>query len=337
MKTYKICLVCSAGGHLNQMKELIAPLSAVSDVYLVTLDREDSRTLLKQHIRHYFIRDIRDQGTLLSNFSDSLRVFLKEKPDIVITTGAGSALWTCLLARLFFKKVIYIESFARVEEPSAFGKFIYRFASKVLYQWPKLKNFYKKGIYAGSIFNINLNSVTKKEAQVFVTVGSTEFQFNRLLKDIDDLIEQGVIKEKVIAQVGTCDYVPRNFEHFRWISFAEMQKLMQQSKYTVTHSGTGSIVNALQMGAKVITVPRLVKYGEHLDDHQLEIASEFKALGLLMVSNNSGELKNAVTAMEHFVPSGSLDNTKFFKELSSVLNVPLVAGTGRSAKNKEIL
>ncbi len=330
MKTYKICLVCSAGGHLNQMKELIAPLSAVSDVYLVTLDREDSRTLLKQHIRHYFIRDIRDNGNLLSNFSDSLKVFLKEKPDIVITTGAGSALWTCLLARLFFKKVIYIESFARVEEPSAFGKFIYKFATKVLYQWPKLKNFYKRGIYAGSIFNINLNSGAKKLEQVFVTVGSTEFQFNRLLKDIDDLIEQGFIKEKVIAQVGTCDYTPRNFDHFKWVSFTEMQKLMQQSKYTVTHSGTGSIVNALQMGAKVITVPRLAKNGEHLDNHQLEIAGEFKALGLLMVSNNSGELKNAVTAMEHFVPSGSLNNTRFFKELSAVLKVPLVA------ENKEI-
>jgi UDP-N-acetylglucosamine transferase subunit ALG13 len=336
MKTYKICLVCSAGGHLNQIKELIDPLLKVSDVYLVTLDREDSRTLLKSNVRHYFIRDIRDRGNLFHNFTDSLKVFLREKPDIVITTGAGSALSTCLLAKMFFKKVIYIESFARVEEPSAFGKFISRFANHVLFQWPKLKNYYRKGVYAGSIFNINLNSGEKKMEQVFITVGSTEFQFNRLLKDIDDLIDQGIIKQKVIAQIGTCEYVPRNFEHFKWCSFVEMQKLMLQSKYTITHSGTGSIVNALQMGAKVITVPRLAKYGEHLDNHQLEIANEFKALGLLIVSNSPVELKNAVIKMEHFAPKGSLNNHKFFKVLSEVLKMPVVAGTDKAIEVKEI-
>ncbi len=323
MKTYKICLVCSAGGHLNQIKELILPLSKVSDVYLVTLNREDSRTLLKSSIRHYFIRDIRDQGSLISNFTDSLKVFRKEMPDVVITTGAGSALSTCLLARLSFKKVFYIESFARVEEPSAFGKFIYRFADKVLYQWPKLKNFYPKGIYAGSIFNITLNSEEKKAEQVFVTVGSTEFQFDRLLKNIDDLIDKGIIAQKVIAQIGNCEYIPRNFDYFKWCSYSEMQKLMQQSKFTITHSGTGSIVNAIQMGAKVIAVPRLAKFGEHLDNHQIEIANEFATLGLLKMISNEDELKTAILEIENFKPTGKLSNQEFFKELSGVLKMEI--------------
>lgn len=324
MKACKVCLVCSAGGHLNQIKELIAPLSKVSDVYLVTLEREDSRTLLKSGVRHYFIRDIRDGGNMLLNFTDSLKIFSSEKPDIIITTGAGAALSTCLIGKMLLKKIIYIESFARVESPSAFGKVIYRFASKVLYQWPNLTKFYKKGIFAGSIFNINLNSFDKKAPQVFVTVGSTEFQFDRLLKDIDDLVERGIISQKVIAQTGTCKYQPRNYEHFKWCSFDDMQKFMSQSEYTITHSGTGSIVNALQSGAKVITVPRMMDYEEHLDNHQLEIAAEFKELGLLMVANNKTELEVSVKSVNNFIPEGNLNNKKFFEELSKVLKFEIV-------------
>lgn len=321
MKSYKICLVSSAGGHLNQIKELIAPLSAANDVFLVTLDREDSRSLLKSKIRHYFVRDIRDKGNLLLNFADSFKIFKKEKPDVVITTGAGAAISLCLLSKIFFRKLIYIESFARVEEPSAFGKFIYRLGSHTLYQWPDLKNFYKKGIYAGSVFNISFNAATNKASRVFVTVGSTEFQFNRLLQEIDRLTERGIITHKVIAQIGNSSYVPKNYEFFDWCSYPKMQELMLSSKYTITHSGTGSIVNALQLGVKVITVPRLMKYKEHLDDHQLEIAKEFEDLGLLMVAYDMDQLEEKICNENNFIPSGSLNNKRFFKELSGILTM----------------
>lgn len=327
MKRYKICLVCSAGGHLNQIKELIAPLQNESDTFLVTMDREDSRTLLNSGVRHYFVRDIRDNGNLFTNFLDSLKIFLNEKPDFVITTGAGAALSTCLIAKLFFKKVIFIESFARVEEPSSFGKLISKFADYTFFQWPKLQKFYQKGIYAGSIFNIDLNSAEQKKKQVFITVGSTEFQFNRLLQEVDNYVERGIIKHTVIAQVGSSNYVPKNFESFKWCNFQTMQKLMQESSYVITHSGTGSIVNALQLGAKVIAVPRLQKFKEHLDDHQLEIANEFEQLGLVMVPNEVRNLEKCINSVDSFVPSGSLNNTLFFKSLFRILNFKEVNST----------
>ncbi len=322
MKTYKICLVCSAGGHFNQIKELINPLIRKSDIFLVTLNREDSMSFLNSTIhRHYFIRDIRDNGNLLTNIIDSISVFLKERPDIVITTGAGAAMATCLIAKLFFKKVIFIESFARVDKPSTFGRRINRFSDFTLYQWPKLGDYYKNRIYSGSIFNITIGNRKIKKNQVFVTVGSSEYQFNRLLQQLDNLVESGIIKQRVIAQIGLSDYKPKNYEYFKWCDFSEMQNIMSESEYVISHSGTGSIVNALQMGTKVIVVPRSAKYNEHIDNHQFEIADEFKKLGFVLVSNEVDDLADCINSIESFIPSGNLQNTRLLDQLFRILNL----------------
>ena len=112
---------------------------------------------------------------------------------------------------------------------------------------------------------------------IFITLGSQKFQFNRLLKAVDELN----LKEEIFAQIGYSDYIPKNFKYKRFMDRNEFSSYINKSDVIITHGGTGAIMGALKKGKKVIAVPRLSEYGEHVDDHQLQIIEEFKELNLL--------------------------------------------------------
>lgn len=116
---------------------------------------------------------------------------------------------------------------------------------------------------------------------IFVTVGSQKFQFNRLLKKIDELIEKKVITDKVFAQIGASDYKPVNYEYVDFMTQEEFIKKLEECNLLITHAGTGVIVNAVKREKKVIATPRLAKYGEHVDDHQIQLIQQFDELNFI--------------------------------------------------------
>ena len=103
---------------------------------------------------------------------------------------------------------------------------------------------------------------------IFVTTGSQKFQFNRLLQKIDLLIEEGMIREEVFAQIGVSDYQPKHYEYCRFLDREGFTGKLRECRMVITHGGTGVIIGAVKQGKKVIAVPRLASYGEHVDDHQ---------------------------------------------------------------------
>lgn len=125
---------------------------------------------------------------------------------------------------------------------------------------------------------------------IFVTLGSQKFQFNRLLKAVDELIEQGVIKEDVFAQTGYSDYQPQNYKYKPFLDRGEFAEWEGKADVVITHGGTGAIIGAVKKGKKVIAVPRLAKYGEHVDDHQLQLIEEFKGQNLICACTETEEL-----------------------------------------------
>lgn len=127
---------------------------------------------------------------------------------------------------------------------------------------------------------------------IFVTLGSQKFQFNRLLKAIDELIEKGVIQEDVFAQTGYSDYEPKNFKYKQFLDREEFSAYQDKSDLIITHGGTGAIVGALKKEKKVIAVPRLAKYGEHVDDHQLQIIDIFTETNYIFACKECDELSN---------------------------------------------
>jgi UDP-N-acetylglucosamine transferase subunit ALG13 len=116
---------------------------------------------------------------------------------------------------------------------------------------------------------------------IFVTLGSQKFQFDRLLQKLDELIEKGVITEPVTAQIGASNYLPKHFEYVRFMDREQFAKTMDACEIVVTHGGTGVIITAVKKGKKVIAVPRLAMYGEHVDDHQLQLLQQFDELQII--------------------------------------------------------
>lgn len=117
---------------------------------------------------------------------------------------------------------------------------------------------------------------------IFVTLGSQKFQFNRLLKEIDRLIENDVLQEEVFAQIGYSDYLPKNYKYKDFLSRDEFMEYEAKADLVITHGGTGAIIGAVKKGKKVIAVPRLAKFEEHVDDHQLQLISQFTDMKLIV-------------------------------------------------------
>ena len=105
---------------------------------------------------------------------------------------------------------------------------------------------------------------------IFVTVGSRSYPFDRLFKRLDALYEDGTLTEPLFAQVGTSVYKPQHYVYKDFISPDEFEKKIREANIVVTHGASGSIMKALNAGKKVIAVTRLEKYGEHINDHQIQ-------------------------------------------------------------------
>ena len=125
---------------------------------------------------------------------------------------------------------------------------------------------------------------------ILVTVGTQKFQFDRLFKNLDELVAQGKIQDEIIAQIGYSKYNPQNFKSYDMIELNKMEAYIKQADLIITHGGTSSIILALKNRKKVVVVPRLKRFGEHVDNHQLEIANMYFKLGLIEVVEDINQL-----------------------------------------------
>ena len=154
---------------------------------------------------------------------------------------------------------------------------------------------------------------------ILVTLGTQDKNFVRLLEKIDQLINNGLIKDKVIVQAGFTKYNSENMEIFDLIPQDEFNDLMDKADIIITHGGVGNIISALEKNKKVIAVPRLAKYGEHINDHQTQIIAKFNALGYIIGLQDVDELDDAVKQIKKFKPKKFVhDNSKMLNLVSEI-------------------
>ena len=150
----KICLISSSGGHLEQIKQLKEIRKKYDCFYVVS--RTKATKAMKQN--HYIVSDLVRKNKvvmvlrMIRMMFEQLGIFLKERPDVILTTGAAVAIPMCVIGKVFFKKVIYIESFARMNTPNKTGMLIYKFADLFIIQWKELNKYYPNAVYGGSIY-----------------------------------------------------------------------------------------------------------------------------------------------------------------------------------------
>ena len=145
---------------------------------------------------------------------------------------------------------------------------------------------------------------------IFVTLGTQDKSFHRLLEAIDKSIEKGEIKEKVIVQAGYTKYESKNMEIVDQISQEEFNKLMSRCSLLITHGGVGSILTAIKKGKKVIAAPRLKKYKEHTNDHQKQIIKELESQGYILALRDFNQLGKVLKKAERFKQKKFTSNTE---------------------------
>ncbi|MDF4190751.1 PssD/Cps14F family polysaccharide biosynthesis glycosyltransferase [Ligilactobacillus salivarius] len=148
----KVCLVGSSGGHLTHLY-MLKDFWKDKDRFWVTFDKEDARSILKNEkvISCYYPTN-RNIKNLIKNTFLAIRVLLKEKPDLIISSGAAVAVPFFYIGKILGAKLIYIEVFDRIDKPTVTGKLVYPIADKFIVQWEEQKKVYPKAINLGSIF-----------------------------------------------------------------------------------------------------------------------------------------------------------------------------------------
>ena len=129
---------------------------------------------------------------------------------------------------------------------------------------------------------------------IFVCTGSRNYQFDRLIKKLDELIEEKVIEDEVFVQIGNSTYLPKYMQYKAFVDASEYKHYQQEADIVITHGGTGSIVGALKSEKNVIAVPRLAEFGEHIDGHQLQIVGEFEKKGYILAVRDMTELADKI-------------------------------------------
>ncbi len=156
---------------------------------------------------------------------------------------------------------------------------------------------------------------------VLVLLGTQNLSFKRLLDAIQFQIDKGHIKEKVIVQAGSTQYQSKNMEIFTLIPMEELSNLIKKADLIITHGGVGSIMEGIKHHQKIIAVPRLKKYKEHVNDHQLQIVKEFSNLGYLLALNDLDEFAKALKDIKTFKPLDyKANNDKMIKLIAEYID-----------------
>lgn len=150
----KICFAASTGGHFEQLM-MLKPLMDKYDSFIIT--EQTIYDVNKENRKMYYIKQVnRHEASFLFkmivNSFKTLEIFIKEKPDVVISTGALATIPICILSKMFRKKLIFIESFAKVTSPTLTGKLLYKFADQFYVQWEEMLKVYPNAIFKGGIY-----------------------------------------------------------------------------------------------------------------------------------------------------------------------------------------
>jgi beta-1,4-N-acetylglucosaminyltransferase len=145
---------------------------------------------------------------------------------------------------------------------------------------------------------------------ILLTLGTYPLSFNRLLSAVDSGLEKGLIKKEIFAQIGHSTYLPKCMKYKKLLPKNEFDELLRASTAIISHAGMGSISLALEANKPLLAFPRLKKFGEHVNDHQLHTAIKFEKLQHILAAYNEEELYRKIPFLHNFTPKKRYSNPK---------------------------
>lgn len=147
---------------------------------------------------------------------------------------------------------------------------------------------------------------------ILVTLGTQKFQMDRLIQAVDQLAE--VVSEEIFVQSGNSTYEPKHCRAQNFVDAQEFQKMIEECSVLITHSGVGTIMRGIRAGKPVVVVPRLAKFHEHVDDHQVQIAEAFASKNCILYCEDLTKLAETVerartwTFSPYHVPKSNVED-----------------------------
>lgn len=144
----KVCIVSSCGGHLTEVRALRQAFARYAHFYVL-----NDRVLLPADMegRTYFIRHSERDLLFVVNLVEAWRILRRERPDVILSTGAGPAVPFALVGRLLGIPSVFVETFTRISKPSLTARIMYHLAARFIYQWPSLARYFPRGVYGGML------------------------------------------------------------------------------------------------------------------------------------------------------------------------------------------
>lgn len=150
---------------------------------------------------------------------------------------------------------------------------------------------------------------------ILVMLGTQNNSFHRLLEEIDKLVKKGIINDEIIVQAGYTKYNSKNMKILGLMPKEELEKYQEKADLIITHGGVGSIISSIEKGKKVIAIPRLHEYQEHVNDHQIEIVEKYSNENLIIGCKQVSDLEKAIKKVKKFTPK------KFERSNSKMLEI----------------
>ncbi len=323
-KKIKIALVCTQGGHFEQMTNLSDFYNCYDHFWITNKNKQTQSQLNNERAYYIEMAHFKRPWTYLHQVAPVLKIFAKEKPTHVISTGSGrTALLPFLLSRFLKIKFIYIDTFSRVHGHSKFGTFLLKTKNRIYTQWKDTKN--KKAVYIGPIFKQQGNYNKCKGAEyIFVTVGTRDEPFTRLIKGVEDLVKKGIIKEKVLVQAGHTKYNSEHVESFDFCAPQKVDELIQNAKYVITQESAGIGTQCLKCRTKFLVMPRDYRYGElpTKSDMKEDLHYRLEELGYTKVVKNTNELEKAILNIDCIKTGFDFNNSMAISNLHKAVEEP---------------
>jgi beta-1,4-N-acetylglucosaminyltransferase len=326
MKTsqIKLALIATSGGHFEQLTNLAPFYNDYEHFWITNKNQQTVSELENEKVYYIKAGHFTRPWTYLSHFPIFWRVFSKEKPSHILSTGSGRTGFIAFYFSILFKiKFIYIDTFSRVNNLTKFGKFLINSGIKIYTQWPN-KTATSKVEYIGPVFNANFHypPIINTPQYILVTLGTRTENFTRLIKIIEELKNKNIIKEHVKIQAGFTQYRSNLVEIFDFCSQSHMDGLIFNSAYVITQESAGIVTKCLKMSKRFIVMPRDYTFGElpTKSDMEEDLQYKLEEIGYTKVVQNAEELEAAIRNITEIKLGYNFNNELAIRKLKELVS-----------------
>lgn len=260
--------------------------------------------------------------TYIAQVPRLLAVFRRERPTHILSIGSGRIVFVpYLLSLVFGARFIHIETFSYVRKPTKMGAFLLKLGIPIFTQWRNAAR--NDGMYIGPVFKKDIPSNTGLACSkhVFVTLGTRDEPFTRLIQAVEDLKREGVILEPVIVQAGNTVFKSDKMEIIDFAAPSLMDQLIRDARFIITQESAGTVTKCLRHQKPFIVMPRDYRFRElpAKSDMNEDLHLRLEELGYTRVVHSRDELKAAIGEIEKLRTGFDFDNSRAISKLVALL------------------